>query len=238
MHKILLADDNSLLRETLAPILQRAEYEVYQAANLKRLFEIVKDHAVDMILLDVHFPDGVSVDSIGDLRAITDAPIFIISGDTDKDKKLEGLRNGADDYIVKPFDFDILLARIEGHIKRYSSSSQPVISDNVAEVVGDWALDALCRTLCYKASYKCAFTSDEFKLVELLLSHSNRPVRRSELINSILEKQRILSERAIDIKITRIRKKINQLVADEGLTGADVIKSVRGVGYMFVNETA
>lgn len=229
---ILLVEDDETLRRTLTRILECEGFTVYEAALGKRLLEILRQHPVDLILLDMRLPDTTGLEMIQAVRQQTDIPIIVISGEKNKAKTVSGLYLGADDHIMKPFDIDELIARITANLRRYRGEfpvcarpGQHQGAETRVTFVG-WTLDREKLQIFNEANVSGDLTAHEFRLLELLVSNAGRVFKRKELCEAIRVQNYVPTPRAIDLKIMRIRKKIGDDAANPRL-----IKTVRGVGY-------
>ncbi|HIL27787.1 MAG TPA: response regulator, partial [Micavibrio sp.] len=129
METLLLIDDDKSLRYLLRESLEKNDFVVIEAMNGARSIEILKQHHVDAILLDLHLPDGYGVDLIPQIRELTNVPLIIVSGDQEKSCRIEGLDAGADDYVIKPFSTKELVARIKANLRRYHGLQKPGSKD-------------------------------------------------------------------------------------------------------------
>lgn len=236
MDTLLLVEDDKLLRLTLKENLDRENFIVFEASVGRRALEIIAHHHVDLILLDINLPDGNGLDFIEDIRKKTDVPLIIVSGSGGKESRLSGLELGADDYVSKPVDIDELVARIKANLRRYKGSyaNQNIQVNGTSATqnkdirFGCWTIDYDQFQIFDEEHNSANLTIQEFKLLEFLIDHAGVAQRREDMCEAIREENYVPTPRAIDVKITRIRKKI-----DDEATAAQIIKTVRGVGYMF-----
>jgi two-component system phosphate regulon response regulator OmpR len=157
----------------------------------------------------------------------SNAPIIILSGDGSRQDKLAALNAGADDYIQKPFDTDEMVARIKTHLRRHAGAYDACQPTDDADSFDGWILDAERCLVFNKNNVAISLTAKEFQLLQRLTTEPARVVTRHDLCEAIREKDYVPTPRAIDIKITRIRKKIGDSAAHP-----QVIKTVRGIGYV------
>lgn len=237
METLLLVEDDKLLRYIIKEYLEKSDFVILEAANGKRSVEIVAHHNIDLVLMDLQLPDGNGLDFIPDIRTHTDVPLLIISGQHDKTSKVDGLTRGADDYISKPIDYDELKARINAHLRRYGSPAgrarqiSPMRTQSPHIKFGKWILDSTKYDIFDQDNVAIGLTLQEFQLIHLLIRNAGTPMRRHDICEALKEDNYIPSPRTIDIKIARIRKKMN----DRG-TAAEALKTIRGVGYVFNPE--
>jgi len=231
METLLLVDDNKNMRLKLRKNLQQHDYAVVEASHGKRLFEIISRHNIDLILLNVCLPDGNSFDFLSDIRMRTNAPVILMSADKDKKSALKGFEAGADDYLSKPFDPEILVAKVKALLLRYNNAIAITKNDNedVALICfHGWVFDRSQFQIFDKNNKSGNLTSIEFELLDVLIQCAGRAVKRDELCEAVRKDNYVPTPRAIDVKITRIRKKIG----DDG-HNPQFINTIRGVGYMF-----
>jgi DNA-binding response OmpR family regulator len=181
-------------------------------------------------LLDLRLPDGSGLDFIEKIRFRTDVPLIIVSGEHNAFKRIRGFDAGADDYVDKPFDVDELVARIRANLRRYcniSSNESALRNTNRVRFAG-WVLERERFQIVDQSGVAGDLTTREFELLDFLIVNAGRAIQRSELCEAIGEKSYMPTPRAIDVKITRIRRKIGDNADDP-----QIIRTVRGVGYMF-----
>lgn len=240
LHTILIIEDDPVIQRMLRRELGKEGFVVYEAVTLARAADILGQYAVDFILLDLFLPDGSGLGMLPNIRTYTRAPVIVVSGEESPARRVECLAQGADDYVVKPFDISELVARIRVHLRRHgeSRSGTGVQRGKALETAkimqfGSWTLD--CARYCLYDQDNCPadLTASEFRLLETLVRKPAQVLSRAELGDSIREDGPAPTHRAIDIKITRIRKKLGEDAADPR-----VIKTVRGVGYMFDTDVA
>ncbi len=240
MDTVLVVDDDKMMRHVIRLNLENEDIMVIEATMLKRLFDILSVHKVDLILLDLGLPDGNAMDFIKEIRAQSDVPLIIVSGHHECSKKTQGLDLGADDYINKPFDVSELVARVKSHIRRYKgfgenkySSNNNVLNKNDDIYFGGLVMRKSQYQVFHEKGGSCDLTPQEFLLLDMLLIESGRPVHRDALCEAIRSESNYApSGRAIDIKVMRLRKKLENCEWQ----GRDIITTVRGVGYMLNAE--
>lgn len=239
MKTLLIVEDNKVLRRTLKDRMEKEGFLILEAAHGKRLLEIIKEYKVDLILLDLHLPDGNTLNLIDDVKIHTDAPIIIVSSEDDKKMRIKGLNSGADDYVCKPFVMDELVARIKANIRRYVQDyTSPKRKQNFSWKCdrirfADWVLDRRRFQVYGKKDHQSGdLTMREFKVLEALVNNAGKVLKREDLCEAVREENYVPNPRAIDIKITRIRRKIR-----DKATSARIIRTIRGAGYVFDAET-
>ena len=221
--KILIIEDDKNVSAYIAKGLSEAGHVADIASNGKDGLFLAQNEKYDALIIDRMLPelDGLSV--IQELRGSGHhTPILILSALGDVDDRVKGLRSGGDDYLVKPFAFAELLARVE-----ILSRRTPNQSNNGKETVlkaGDLELDLLTRKI--KRSQKTIeLQSREFNLLEYMLRHKGQVVTRTMLLEAVWDYHFDPQTNVIDVHISRLRKKIDD-------QGGKIIKTVRGAGYI------
>lgn len=229
---ILSVDDDENLQLVVEQYLVGDGYNIIKAGDTKTALEKADLGGLDVILLDLVLPDGEGMTIIPQLQAKTKAAIIVVSGKNDTTEKIICLEMGADDYMTKPFEMRELSARIKAVTRRIENQSANDSEPNKANekiTFGDgWSLDRTQYQLFDKTNNSADLTTGEFKLLEALILSPNRALSREQLFELTRDGEFDAYDRAIDIQIGRIRKKIGD---DD--KAPEFIKTVRGVGYMF-----
>lgn len=227
---VLTIDDDDNLQTVIEHYLEGEGYKVLKAVDVQTALEKLEAVTYDTILLDLNLPDGEGLTLIPQMKAKSDAAIIVVSGKSDTTEKIVCLEMGADDYMTKPFEMRELAARIKAVARRRDDGGK----DNVEEKpqsdtlnLDRWVLDRAQYQLFDKDGGSINLTTGEFKLLEALVMAPNRALSREQLFDLTRDGEYDVYDRAIDIQVGRIRKKI-------GDEGGEVIKTIRGVGYMYV----
>jgi two-component system phosphate regulon response regulator OmpR len=230
---ILVVDDEPELRSMLEEYLTKQNFTVLTADGGAALRQIVAEHAVDIVVLDITMPgeDGLSLARF--LRQQHDVGIIMLTAAGEVVDRIVGLEMGADDYISKPFDPRELLARIRSVLRRVhtaSSLSTPAAAANPQRIrFGRCMLDMERRQLFTLDGEAVTMTSMEFDLLRTFAAHPNRVLTRDQLLEMAHNRDWEPFDRSIDIRMTRLRRKI-----EVDPSKPQTIKTVRGAGYMFV----
>ncbi|MCW5745818.1 MAG: response regulator transcription factor [Alphaproteobacteria bacterium] len=226
---VIVVEDEAFQRETLVEYLDTNGYRasgVDAGAALRKLVE--KDPPV-LVLLDLHLPGGEDGFSLARWLRERSSRVGIImvtaSGDTID--RVVGLETGADDYIAKPFEPRELLARVKAVLRRAGGAKATAGSPRVR--IGRCLLDLEARTLKTLSGEDVPLRAGEFELLKLLAENPNRPLTRDWLLETVSHREMDVFDRAIDIRIMRLRRKVE---ADPARPVS--IRTVRGAGYMFV----
>lgn len=232
--RIFIVDDDPTVREFLRDYLSENGFEVHEAdsgAVLRQLFEQYMPQAV---LLDVGLPgeDGLSLARF--VRERFDVGIIMVSGAGETVDRIVGLEVGADDYVSKPFEPRELRARLKSVVRRYQRSGSTSATDVESSAgtrvrLGGCLLDMQSQRLFGLDGAEIPITNMEFDLLRVFVERPNRPLSRDQLLTLTQNREWDPFDRSIDIRITRLRRKVE---ADPNKP--QVLKTVRGVGYMFV----
>jgi two-component system phosphate regulon response regulator OmpR len=233
-QRVLVVDDEAAIREMLAEYLDSHGFEVMAADSGKTMRELLAKHVPDVVLLDVNLPgeDGLTLARY--VRERFDLPIIMVTAADEVVDRVVGLEVGADDYLTKPFDPRELRARIKTVLRRYQRpSAAPAAStgDKTTQRVpfGRCTLDLDTRQLLDADNREIPLTSMEFDLLKIFAERPNRVLTRDQILNLTRNRDWDPFDRSIDIRIARLRKKI-EADPDKPTT----LKTVRGSGYMFV----
>ncbi len=217
---LLVVEDDHAIRAGVVEILELAGFAVSQAADFPAGRRAALGMDLDLVLLDLVMPGGDGLDILAALRRERPAlPVIILTARGAEQDRVKGLKGGADDYVVKPFGADELLARVEAVLRRAGPKAAPV--PDLLHLPG-LDLDLGRRTARPAGGSAVELTEQETELLRLLAERRDRAVPREEL-HSLLGKGGVdLGSRAVDMLVARLRDKIGQ---------AGVIVTVRGLGY-------
>ncbi len=222
--KILVVDDDPALQNLICRFFTYNNYIIEGASNVKMARKILRQLQPDLVILDINLPDETGLNLCQEIRR-TNALIIMLSSMDDINYILEAYAKGADDYIIKPFNLQILKAKIEALLRRYKSNTPKPIS-NKPLVIDQLRIDLARREVILEGEI-VPLTGLEFDLLYFLASNPNRVWDRADLISSIWNRDDYKGDdRKVDIHIGRIRKKI-------GDREGTVIKTIWGRGYMF-----
>ena len=227
---IVVVDDEEDIRETLREYLELQGFRVTAVPGATEVRELVEADRFDVALLDINMPgeDGLSL--ARHLREISDVGILMLTAAGDTVDRIVGLEMGADDYMVKPFDLREVLARIKAILRRAGRTAPQADGPGPERVrFGDRVLDLSAHKLYEESGGEIRITAMEFDLLKAFAEHPNRVLNRDQLLEFAHHRSWEPFDRSIDIRIARIRRKIER---DPGKP--EVIKTVRGAGYIFV----
>jgi DNA-binding response OmpR family regulator len=234
---ILLVEDDPTISDLVAYNLRRAGYDVVQEHNGRAGLQTALARSVDLVLMDLMLPglDGMAA-SREIVRRKPALPIIMLTARSERETILEGFELGADDYITKPFDLDVLLARIRARLRRAPAGiavGARVTRDEPSGgslTTGDLTLDRDAHT-ARGPQGEIALNPKEYDLLELLLSHPGHLFPREEIVERVWRQHYAPASRSLDVHIRRLRAKLERV-------GAGVeLQTVRGVGYRLAPVT-
>ena len=226
---ILLVEDDAFQRKAAETYLMNHDLKVIGVENGAQMRRQVSRAMPDLVLLDVQLPgqeDGFALARWLREHSAKVGIIMLTAAGESVDKVL-GLESGADDYVAKPYEPRELLARCKSVLRRSSAKATPSRLERVR--MGAHMLDLTKRELRDKDGAMIAVTAGEFDILKIFAENPNRPLSRDWLLETTSHRSRDPFDRAIDLRITRIRRKIEPDPAKP-----TVIRTVRGTGYMFV----
>ena len=226
---ILLVEDDAFQRKAAETYLVNHDLRVIAVENGAQMRRQISRAMPDLVLLDVQLPGQEDGFALARWLRESNTRVGIIMLTAAVDKVL-GLESGADDYVAKPYEPRELLARCKSVLRRSVNTSTPSRLERVR--MGDFTLDLPRRLLLDADGKDVALTSGEFDVLKIFAENPNRPLSRDWLLETTSHRSRDPFDRAIDLRITRIRRKIEP--TPEKPT---VIRTVRGIGYMFVPPT-
>lgn len=227
--RILIVEDDQTIAELLAYNLRRAGYEVLQEYDGRRGLETALSGQVDLVLMDLMLPglDGLAA-SREIARRKPELPIIMLTARSERETVLEGFASGADDYVTKPFDLDLLLARIQARLRRVPVGAAVVAGPEASAIsTGDLTLDRDAHA-ARTGRGEVTLNPKEFELLELLVSRPGRLFPREEIIERVWHQRYLPTSRTLDVHIRRLRAKLELMKAEVS------IQTVRGVGYRLV----
>lgn len=214
---VLLAEDDPDLRVTTRLVLERQGFTVTVVADGDEAERALAEGSFDVALLDVMMPGRDGIWLTKHIRASLDLPVVLLTARDLVSDEVSGLEAGADDYVTKPFDGDLLVARLRAVLRRAEAGRLR------ADQVGDLVVDRAGMTLTRSGS-EVALSATEFRLLEAFLDHVGIVLSRDQLLERVWGDSDWGDPRVVDVNVQRLRAKI----------GAEVIVTVRGAGYKMV----
>jgi len=222
--KVLVVDDEADIVEFVEYNLLREQFEILKAYDGPSALKQAREHQPDLILLDLMIPGIDGLEVCRQLKASSETawiPIIMLTAKGEEVDVVTGLEIGADDYVAKPFRMRLLLARIRAVLRRVSAAESP--TPKILRV-GDLVIDDERHEVQFEGQ-PLQLTLMEYKLLRFLAKHPGRVFSRSQILGNIQDEHVLVVERAIDVHIAALRRKLG--------SSADLIETVRGVGYRF-----
>src|SRR5271167_905011 len=230
-EKILVVDDDPGIRDVVSEFLQRHGYQVETAADGKEMDRALARTPADLVVLDVMLPgeDGLAICR---KLARPDGPaIIMLSAMGEETDRIVGLELGADDYLPKPCNPRELLARIRAVLRRRQEPRSSEGSLGAGCEFAGWRLDLVRRELRSPQGVIVNLSSGEFTLLRAFVERPQRILTRDRLLDLARGPDSDAYDRAIDVQISRLRKKL-----DDGTSGLELIRTVRNEGYVFTSR--
>lgn len=225
---ILIVDDNPEIRELLARFLADHNYRVSTAADGKEMKQVLRDAAIDLIVLDLMLPGEDGLTLCRNLRAKSDMPVIMLTAMGEETDRIIGLEMGADDYLAKPFNPRELLARIKAVMRRTNHLPETATTHIEHLSFEGWTLYPNSHELIDNKGVLVPLSTAEFALLFAFLTHPGRILSRDQLLDLARGRQSQAFDRAIDTLVSRVRRKLG-----DSPKKPHIIKTVRGGGYLF-----
>lgn len=218
MQAIMIVEDDPVIREELTFLLESENYQVLPVSDFETVLEQVRSACPDLVLLDLGLPehDGLSL-----CTAIREfAPIIVVTSRTSTLDELRALNLGSDDYVTKPYNIPVLLARIKAVLRRNGGESA---EPDILKAAGLQL--SLTKGFVSANGQAAELTRNELKILAHLMTHAGKIVSRADLIEALWDSQIYIDDNTLSVNVTRLRNKLEAL----GMPG--VIKTRRGMGY-------
>lgn len=225
MYSIMVVEDDKKITELIKKALERYGYKTYDVEDFSNIKGEFIKHNPSLVLMDINLPFYDGFYWCRDIRTVSNVPIIFISArDSDMDQVL-AIENGGDDYITKPFSYDLLLAKIKGVIRRVYGS--------YAEVSEIHEVDGLClhvnQNIAEFHGKKMELSKKEFQLLYTLLKNIGKIVSRETLLEILWNDTDFVDDNTLSVNITRLRKRLEEIEIH------DTIETKRGQGYKLIS---
>ncbi|MBT2691312.1 response regulator transcription factor [Bacillus sp. ISL-47] len=224
MKTILLVDDESRMLDLLALYLTPLGYNCVKKSSAIDAITFIESQPADLILLDVMMPEMDGWTACREIKKIRDIPIIMLTARSEKPDIVKGLKIGADDYILKPFDEEELVARIEAVLRRTKSEEEIISFKGLLLKQNSYEL--------YFEDKEILLTPKEFAMMELFLNNRNKVFSRDHLIESVWGYGVTIEDRTIDSHVRNIREKLRKA----GFPADEFLLTVWGVGYKWTGK--
>lgn len=221
MYKILVVEDDEIISGTLVRHLSKWDYEVRCIENFKRVCEEFIAFEPQLVLMDILLPFYNGFHWCDQIRTLSKVPIIFVSSAGDNMNIVMAMNMGGDDFIEKPFDLNVLTAKVQALLRRtYSFQGQL----NVLEYKG--VILNLNGAAVTWQDQKLDLTKNDFRILKLLMENAGRIMSREQIMESLWESDEFIDDNTLTVNMTRLRKKL------EGIGITDFISTKKGVGYM------
>lgn len=221
MYRILIVEDDRVIAQTLASHLCRWDYETKCVEDFKNVAKEFRQYDPQLVLLDIMLPFFNGFHWCQEIRRFSKAPIVFLSSANDNMNIVMAMNMGGDEFIEKPFDLNVVTAKVQAILRRTYSFQGTV---NVMEYRG--AVLNLNDATFVKGGQKAELTKNEFRILQMLLENAGRIVSRDSIITRLWESDEFIDDNTLTVNVARLRKKLELI----GLAG--MIKTKKGIGYM------
>lgn len=225
MHKILIIEDDLTIAKALTNHLIQWEYEVNYITDFKNIMTVFTSFDPQLVLLDISLPLFNGYHWCQEIRSISKIPIIFISSQEDSMNIIMAMNMGADDFITKPFDLQVLTAKIQATLRRSYSFINPTNIMTYQDVI----LNCNNAILSYH-NQNIELTKNEFKILQSLLERPGDIVHRDQIMMALWQSDQFIDDNTLTVNITRLRKKLESI----GLI--NFILTKKGIGYMVYDE--
>ncbi len=220
MQKILIVEDDEKLRDELEIFLNNNGYKAEKLKNFNNAIQDILNTKPDLVLLDINLPgiDGKYI--CKEIREKSTLPIIMVTSVDNEIDELLSINYGADQYVEKPFNIQILLAKIGALLKRTNMRTNQEIID-----CKEFALN-ISKSTIISNNKEIELTRNEFKILKYLVEHRNNIVSREEIIDCLWENESFIDDNTLTVNITRLRNKLDELQLKK------LLETKRGLGYI------
>ncbi|MGO0058480.1 response regulator transcription factor [Brevibacillus fluminis] len=226
MSTIMVVEDDAKIAELLQSHIEKYGYHAVVADDFGKVFELFQKIRPDLVLLDINLPSFDGYYWCRQIRRVSTCPIIFISARTGEMDQVMALENGADDYITKPFHYELVMAKIRSQLRRSVGEYAPKMEERTVEVEGLVLYPE--RMEVHWGGHLLELSKKEALLLELLMKRSPRVTSREALLDKLWDDQNFVDENTLNVNVARVRKKLQEA----GIEGA--IETVRGAGYRLV----
>ncbi|PDY98448.1 DNA-binding response regulator [Bacillus thuringiensis] len=223
MQKIMIVEDDRKISELLQSYINKYGYEGVITKDFEHVLDLFKGIQPDLVLLDINLPYFDGFYWCRQIRMIATCPILFISARQGEMEQVMALEHGADDYITKPFHYEVVMAKIKSHLRRIYGEYAPKVKERVIQQSG---LQLYPEKLELKLKDRTSIlTKNEALLIEVLLQGCPNIVSREKMLEKVWDKYTYVDDNTLRVNVTRVRRKLEKL----GIK--DALDTVRGAGY-------
>ncbi|MBO4211749.1 MAG: response regulator transcription factor [Oscillospiraceae bacterium] len=230
MYKILICDDDKDIVSALRIYLNAEGYQTLCANNGDECLELMRNHEVNLVILDIMMPQKNGIETLSELRSYSNVPVIMLSAKSEDIDKISGLNIGADDYITKPFNPVELMARVKSQLRRYMKLGGGAQNSKLIKI-GGLTLDDTTKSVMVDNEL-ISLTPLEYEILSLLMKNAGKVFSPKEIYKIVWNETPMGAENAVAVHIRHIREKIEIDPAEPRY-----LKVVWGKGYKIQNET-
>ena len=222
MKTILIIEDDENLSRGIAFAFEKDGYQTHSVGTAGQARSILKQHNMDLIILDIGLPDGDGIALCKEIRAYSNVPIIMLTARDMETDVVSGLLSGADDYVTKPFSLSILRARVEALLRRTAPETHNVIKSGI------YAIDTeLCKF--YRGDEEIPVSATEYKLLAYFMRNAQALLTKEQILSALWDIDgNYVDENTLPVNISRLRSKI-----ETDPKKPEVIRTVHGIGYIW-----
>ncbi|MGP0586381.1 response regulator transcription factor [Paenibacillus timonensis] len=224
MFTILIVEDDAKMAGMLAGHIEKYDYRALRVNDFGRVLDEFRESAADMVLLDVNLPKYDGFYWCRQIRGLSTCPILFLSARESGMDQVMALDNGADDYITKPFSYEVVMAKIRSHLRRAYGDYSAKQEERTVSAAGLVLYPE--RFTVTNGETNVLLTQKEAVLLEALLQKAGRLVSREKLLDLMWQGHHFIDDNTLNVYVTRIRKKLKELGMEEA------VETVRGAGYL------
>lgn len=219
-ENIIIIEDDENIREELKKFLSKYGYNVFTPTDFNNIIKYIKEISADLILLDINLPifDGYYI--CREIRKFSDIPIIIVTSRDSEIDEIMSMNLGADDFITKPYNTDILLLRLENIFKRMSRNNKNDIIN-----IGGIKLNLSDATITYNEN-SLELTKNEMRIIYILIKNNGKIVSREDIMEYLWKSDYFVDDNTLSVNINRLRKKLREVEIE------DLIETRKGLGYL------
>jgi DNA-binding response OmpR family regulator len=222
MYKIMIVEDEEKIRGIIKTYLQKWGFEVYCPDKFNNIFEEFSKESPHLVIMDINLPDYDGFYWCSKIRNVSKAPVLFLSSRSTNMDIVMAINMGADDYLTKPFEMEVLTAKITALLRRtysYAETSLDTLEYNGAVL-------SLKDNILYYENESFELTKNEFKILYVLMKNNESIVTREKLMQELWDDESFIDDNTLTVNINRLRKKLNEIGLD------DFIKTIKNQGYM------
>lgn len=221
MYRILIVEDDKVIAKAMNRQMIAWGYETCVPEDFRNIMEHFVEFDPQLVLLDISLPFYNGYHWCTEIRRVSNVPIIFISSNSDNMNIVMAMNMGADDFIAKPFDFNVLIAKIQALLRRtYDFDNDSNLLEH-----GGVLLNCKDATIAYEGAH-LELTKNEFRIMQLLMERHDSVVSRETIMQALWESDSFVDDNTLTVNVTRLRKKLESI----GLT--DIIKTKKGLGYI------